>query len=110
VTTNLTIRTGTRSLWLCFEPWANEYTVPPDTAVVIHFPTEAFELTHHPDGITFMSFGRHPDIWTEDGNPLEIFSDTMPETPDVPEAAVRHVIAATPPIRTEPPWPRQTDG
>lgn len=110
MTTRLTIRTGERSLWLCFEPWATEHTVPPGTAVVIHFPTETFELTHHPDGITFMSLGRHPDIWSEDGKPLDILSDTMPETPDVSAAVFRSFIAAAPPIRTEPPWPRQSDG
>jgi hypothetical protein len=68
--------------------WATEYTVPPGTAVVIHFNNETpVELTHHGNGITFMSFGRHPDIWSEDSRPLEIFSDTMPRTPDVAVAS-----------------------
>jgi hypothetical protein len=109
VTTELTIRTEQRSLWLCFEPWANEYTVPPHTAVVIHFPSAPLELTHHPDGIIFISFGRHPDIWSHDGQPLEIFSDVMPETPPgVAEDAVGFIIDAVPPIRTHTPWPRET--
>ncbi|GAA4528066.1 hypothetical protein [Amycolatopsis samaneae] len=101
MTTELTIRAERRSLWLCFEPWANEYTVPPHTAVVVRFPGLPVELTHHPDGITFLSFGRHPDIWSQDGRPLEIFSNHMPETPpDVAEEAVRRVIGAVPPIRS----------
>ena len=111
VTTTLTVRTEQSSLWLCFEPWANEYTVPPHTAVVIHFAEPPFELTHRPDGIIFLSLGRHPDVWSEDGQPLEIFSDYMPETPPIAaaEAVVRRIVDAIPPIRTQPPWPPGAD-
>jgi hypothetical protein len=103
MTTKLTIRTNDRSLWLCFEPWATEHTVPPDTAIVIHFPTETYELTHHPDGITFLSFGQHPDLWTEDDTPVEIYSAFMPETPNVPVESFRNIMTWVPPVRTEPP-------
>ena len=107
MTTELTIRTEQRSLWLCFEPWANEYTVPPHTVVVVHFPSPPIELTHQHDGIIFMSFGRHPDIRSQDGQPVEIFSDIMPETPPgIAESAFRSVISAVPPIRTHTPGPR----
>jgi hypothetical protein len=103
MTTELTVRTEERSLWLCFEPWANEYTVAPHTAVVVRFPSPQVELTHHPDGIVFLSFGRHPDIWSQDGQPLEIFSDVMPETPGALAAAFRRIISIVPPIRTHAP-------
>lgn len=80
--TTLTVPAGDLPVWLCFEPWATEYTVAPNTTVVIKFDagTEV-ELTSHVEGITFMSLGRHPDIWSAGGEPLEIYSETMPETP-----------------------------
>ncbi|ALG14147.1 hypothetical protein [Kibdelosporangium phytohabitans] len=98
--TTLTVRADRQPLWLCFEPWANEYTVPADTTVVIHFDDKLpIEVTHHPDGMTFFSGGKHPDIYAEDGSPLEILSDVMPEPPGVALDALRAVIAATPPRR-----------
>ncbi|MFD1046219.1 multicopper oxidase domain-containing protein [Kibdelosporangium lantanae] len=89
--TTLTVRAEQHALWLCFEPWANEYTIPRGTTVVIHFNNEStVETTHHAVGITFFTLGRHPDIWSEDDQPLEIFSDYMPRTSTgTPEEAIR---------------------
>ncbi len=95
--TTLVVHADQRPVWLCFEPWASEYTVPVGTTVVVRFDS-SIELTHHPDGIVFMSFGRHPDICRPDGEPLEIFSDTMPPTPSVSVELMRFVMAAVPPV------------
>lgn len=98
--TSLTVRADEQPVWLCFEPWASEYTVAPGDAVVVKFPDgPPAELTHHFEGITFLSFGRHPDIWSEDGEPLEIYSDSMPETPEVSLTALRFIMKAAPPPR-----------
>jgi hypothetical protein len=100
VTTSLTVRAGQQPVWLCFEPWATEYTVAPGTAAVIRFPDDPpAELTHHIEGITFLSFGRHPDIWSEDGRPIEVYSDTAPKTPAISMSALRFVMEAVPPSR-----------
>lgn len=80
MTTSLTVRADEQPVWLCFEPWASE-------------------LTHHVEGITFLSFGRHPDIWSEDGEPLDIYSDSMPETPEGPMSVFRFIMKAVPPPR-----------
>ena len=99
MTTELTIRAGQTPVWLCFEPWATEYTVGPGMTVVVRFNNRSpVEMTHHVQGITFMSLSRHPDIWDADGTPLEIFSDVMPEVPDVSIAAIRNIMAAVPPV------------
>jgi hypothetical protein len=103
----LTVRSQDEPLWLCFEPWANEYTVPPQTGVVIEFDVEqgGVELMHHADGITFFSLGRHPDVWGEDGEALLILSTVMPPTPDGlsdPDAVFKQVMQAVPPIRSSP--------
>jgi hypothetical protein len=99
MTTALTLRAGPQPLWLCFEPWATEYTVAPNTAVVIKFDRQTpIELAHHPNGITFISFGCHPDIWSADGEPVEIFSEFMPETPSgLGAEAFRPIMTAVPP-------------
>ncbi len=100
--TTLTFRAGPRPLPLCFEPWATEFTVEPQTAVLIEFDSEVapVEVAHHPDGVTFLSFGRHPDVFGEEGEPLQILSDTMPETPsEVPIDAFRAIMALVAPPR-----------
>jgi hypothetical protein len=100
VTTSLTVRANEQPVWLCFEPWASEYTVAPGGAVVVKFlDGPPVELTHYPEGITFLSFGRHPDIWGEDGEPVEIYSDSMPETPEGSMTALRFIMNAAPPPR-----------
>jgi hypothetical protein len=103
--TPLKISTAEEPLWLCFEPWANEYTVPSGTTIVIVFDTEQapVEVMHHADGITFFSLGRHPDIYSDDGCPLEILSETMPSTPtdlsSDPAAVFKTIMSLAPPVR-----------
>lgn len=97
----LTVRTQDQPLWLCFQPWASEYTVPPQTGVIVEFhgdPSE-LELMHHSDGITFFCLGRHPDVWSEAGEALLIFSAAMPPAPDGrsdPDALFQQVMNAAP--------------
>jgi hypothetical protein len=99
----LRISAGDEPLWLCFEPWADEFTVPAGTCVVIDFPSLGeVELAHRPDGIVFFTMGAHPDVWSLDGDPLYVVSHEAPHTPTgTPEAVVRHIMAAVPPIRTQ---------
>lgn len=101
---NLVVRAEQQSLWLCFEPWANEYTLLPGSAVVIRFGGDVpVEVVHHRDGMTFFSLGPHPDLYAEDGTAVEIYSEYMPEFPvDLPIAALKHVMEVVPPIRSEP--------
>lgn len=101
---NLVVRAEHQSLWLCFEPWANQYTLLPGTAVLVRFPPDTpVEVTHHRDGMTFFSLGAHPDLYAEDGSAVEIYSEYMPVFgEDMPIAALRHVMEAVPPIRDEP--------
>ncbi|MBP2325506.1 hypothetical protein JOF56_005891 [Kibdelosporangium banguiense] len=96
--TTLLLRTEQNPLWLCFEPWGTEHTIAPNTAVLLEFysPTPV-ELTHHTDGITFVSFGRHPDIRAENGDPVEIYSDTMPESPIELAEGFRMIMGIVPP-------------
>ncbi|MEU7603835.1 hypothetical protein [Streptomyces sp. NPDC041003] len=72
-------------LRLCFEPWANEYTVPPGLSVIVEFGDDGrpVEVVHEADGIIFHSGGLHPDVWSLDGEPLFVLSDTMPVSPDM---------------------------
>ncbi|MFV2179836.1 hypothetical protein ACFHW2_28470 [Actinomadura sp. LOL_016] len=88
-----------RPLWLCFEPWANEYTLEPGMNAVICFPTTEIEMTHVEGGIVFFTMGVHPDVWGANGEELLIWSDDMPPTPDTPnaEAITRLAMAAVPP-------------
>ncbi|CRK60389.1 hypothetical protein [Alloactinosynnema sp. L-07] len=68
--------------------------------VVIHFNNESdVEVTHHVEGMTFLTFGRHPDLWSVDGHPVEIFSDTMPRTPDASPELARWIMEVVPPVR-----------
>jgi len=101
--TRLRVRAGGEPLWLCFEPWATDYTIAADTCVVIEFDSEQapVEITHQNDGMVFFSLGRHPDIWSDDGLPLLVWGDDMPRTPDVAVPAIRNVISLIPPIRTD---------
>jgi hypothetical protein len=101
---NLLVRAEHQSLWLCFEPWANQYTLLPGTSVVVRFPDEAaVEVVHHRDGMTFFSLGEHPDLYGEDGSAVEIYSEYMPIFgADLPIAALRRVMEVVPPIRDEP--------
>jgi hypothetical protein len=94
--TTLLIRSEQNPLWLCFEPWATEHTVPPNTAVVLKFDG-AVEFTHHTYGITFVSFGKHPDILAENGDPIEIYSDTMPEALAELAEGFRTIMSIVPP-------------
>jgi hypothetical protein len=98
MTTTLVLRAEQNPLWLCFEPWATEHTVAPNTAVVLKFdsPTPV-EFTHHGHGMTFVSFGKHPDILAEDGQPIEIYSDTMPEAPTELAEGFRMIMDVVPP-------------
>jgi hypothetical protein len=98
----LTIRALEQPLWLCFEPWATEYTVPLGRTAVVRFPRDiAIEVNHHADGITFMTSGCHPDVYSETGDPLLVYSDTMPETPADMMEKFRVIMAAVPPVRTQ---------
>jgi hypothetical protein len=101
---NLVVRAEQQSLWLCFEPWATEYTLLPGTTVVVRFGDEIpLEVTHHSDGMTFFSLGPHPDLYAEDGTAVEIFSEHLPETPPELSAEMfRTVMELMPPIRSEP--------
>jgi hypothetical protein len=92
------LRAEQNPLWLCLEPWGTEHTVPPNTAVVLVFdnPTPV-EFTHHSDGITFVSFGKHPDILTEGGEPIEIYSDSMPEASLAMAEGFRMIMGIVPP-------------
>jgi hypothetical protein len=101
---NLVVRAEHQSLWLCFEPWANQHALLPGTSVVVRFPDEAaVEVVHHRDGMTFFNVGPHPDLYAEDGTALEIYSEYMPAFPaDLPIEALRLVMDIVPPIRTEP--------
>jgi hypothetical protein len=103
MTTTFTMRSDENPLWLCFEPWGTEHTFAAGTAVVLKFDDLApVELTHHDVGITFVSLGRHPDIFSENGEPLEIYSDTMPEIPgDLPLEGFRFIMDLMPPIRPQ---------
>ena len=88
---------------MCFEPWATEYIVTAGECVVVDFDVEQVpvEMEHQGDGIVFFSLGRHPDVWSEAGEPLLVWGDEMPRTPDVAVAAIRHVIAALPPAEPQ---------
>ncbi|MFJ5988853.1 hypothetical protein [Lentzea sp. NPDC092896] len=101
---NLVVRAEHQSLWLCFEPWANQHTLLPGTSVVVRFPDEvAVEVVHHHDGMTFFNVGPHPDLYAEDGTALEIYSEYMPPFPThLPLDALKLVMDIIPPIRTEP--------
>ncbi|SES25017.1 hypothetical protein [Lentzea albida] len=101
---NLLVRAEHQALWLCFEPWANQHTLLPGNAVVVRFPPDtAVEVAHHLDGMTFFSLGPHPDLYAEDGEAVEMYSEYMPVCPaDLPIAALRHVMEIVPPIRDEP--------
>lgn len=103
MSTNLVVRADQQSLWLCFEPWATEYTALPGTTVVIRFNNETpVEIVHHNEGMTFFTLGRHPDLYDEDGAPVEIYSEYLPETPSgIPMDLIRYVMEAVPPIRSE---------
>lgn len=74
-----------KPLRLCFEPWANEYTVPARLSVIVEFGDDGrpVEVVHEAEGITFHSGGAHPDVWGIDGEPLCVLSDTMPASPDM---------------------------
>ncbi|TWP46481.1 hypothetical protein FKR81_35545 [Lentzea tibetensis] len=104
MSTNLVLRADQQSLWLCFEPWATEYTALPGTTIVIRFHNETpVEVAHHRDGMTFFTLGRHPDLYAEDGTPVEIYSEYLPETPKgVPISGFRFIMEAVPPVRSEP--------
>lgn len=103
---NLLVRAEHQALWLCFESWATQYTLLPGTAVLVRFPPDKpVEVVHHHDGMTFFSMGPHPDLYAEDGTPMEIYSAYMPEFPAELEQhmdVLRHVVEIVPPIRTEP--------
>lgn len=101
---NLVVRAEEQSLWLCFEPWATEYTLLPGAAVVVRFGDEIpVEVVHHRDGMTFFSMGPHPDLYAEDGTALEIYSEYLPPTPPELSAEMfRAVVDLMPPIRSEP--------
>lgn len=101
---NLVVRAEQQPLWLCFEPWANQYTLLPGTSIVVRFPDDVLvEVVHHRDGMTFFNVGAHPDLYGEDGTAVEIYSEYMPVFPaDMPLEAVRYVMEVIPPIRTEP--------
>ncbi|MFD0899246.1 hypothetical protein [Actinomadura sediminis] len=93
-----------RPLWLCFEPWANEYTLEPGMEAVICFPTTEIEMTHVEAGIVFFTMGAHPDVWGATGEELLIWSDDMPPTPGTPnaEAITRLAMASVPPRPPKP--------
>lgn len=103
---NLVVRAEQQSLWLCFEPWANQYTLLPGTAVLVRFPPDKqVEVVHHHDGMTFYSAGPHPDLYAEDGTAVEIYSEYMPEFPPELEQhmdTLRQIFEITQPIRTDP--------
>ncbi|MDX8144845.1 hypothetical protein SK854_22230 [Lentzea sp. BCCO 10_0061] len=101
---NLVVRAEHQSLWLCFEPWANQHTLLPGTSVVVRFPPDTeVEVVHHRDGMTFFNVGAHPDLYEEDGTALEIYSEYMPVFPaDLPIAGLRLIMEIVPPIRDEP--------
>lgn len=101
---NLVVRAEEQSLWLCFEPWASEYTLLPGAAVVVRFSDEiAPEITHHRDGMTFFSVGAHPDLYAEDGTAIEIYSEWLPPWPaELTVEMTRAVIQIMPAIRSEP--------
>ncbi|MFE5207796.1 hypothetical protein [Streptomyces sp. NPDC056600] len=100
-TSRLTVRAEERDVWLCFEPWATEHTVPAGTSVVVEFDgvRSVLEMQHHPEGITFFSNGLHPDLRGEDGSEVLILSDVMPPTPDVSDQAFRNIMSMVPPVR-----------
>lgn len=100
----LTIRAGEEDVWLCFEPWATEHTVPARSSVVVDFggTRSIVEMEHHPEGITFFSNGLHPDLRGEDGSDILVLSDVMPPTPDVSEQAFRNIMSIVAPIRPGP--------
>ncbi|NAS25812.1 hypothetical protein GT755_29540 [Herbidospora sp. NEAU-GS84] len=93
-----------RPLWLCFEPWGNEYTIEPGINAVVCFPTAEIEMTHVGSGIVFFTMGIHPDVWGANGEELLIWSDDMPPTPDTPnaEAIARLAMSSVP---SHPPKP-----
>lgn len=97
----LTVRAGERDVWLCFEPWATEHTVPAGTSVVVAFDgvRSVLEMRHHPEGITFFSNGLHPDLHAEDGSDVLILSNVMPPTPDVSDQEFRTIMSIVPPVR-----------
>ena len=97
----MTIRARERDVWLCFEPWATEHTVAAGSSVVLEFvgPLGILEMEHHPEGVTFLSSGLHPDLRNEDGSDVLILSNVMPPTPDVSEQALRNVMSIVPPVR-----------
>ncbi|MFD4643575.1 hypothetical protein ACFWN2_40140 [Lentzea sp. NPDC058436] len=101
---NLLVRAEQQSLWLCFEPWANQYTLLPGNTVLVRFPPDTqVEVVHHRDGMTFFNLGPHPDLYAEDGSAVEIYSEYMPVFgADLPIDVLRHVMEVVPPIRDEP--------
>ncbi|MDX8035582.1 hypothetical protein SK803_35715 [Lentzea sp. BCCO 10_0856] len=101
---NLVVRAEQQSLWLCFEPWANQYTLLPGASIVVRFDDDvSVEVVHHRDGMTFFNVGAHPDLYAEDGTAVEIYSEYMPVFPaDLPLEVLRHVMEVIPPVRTEP--------
>jgi hypothetical protein len=101
---NITVRAEKQALWLCFEPWATEYTLLPGAAVVVRFGEGvSAEVTHHNDGMTFFNIGPHPDLYAEDGTALEIYSEYLPATPPELSAELyRAMLELMPPIRSEP--------
>jgi hypothetical protein len=96
----VTLRAREKDLWLCFEPWATEHTVPAGSSVVVEFDgaRSILEMEHHPEGVPFLSNGLHPDLRGEDGSDILILSDTMPPTPDVSDRALRNVMSIVPPV------------
>ncbi|MDT7788055.1 MAG: hypothetical protein QOF58_6474 [Pseudonocardiales bacterium] len=50
--------------------------------LVVRFGDEvSVEVVHHRDGMTFFSLGPHPDLYAEDGEAVEIYSEYMAEFP-----------------------------